>query len=171
MIKDLLDFRNLEGLREKNMNAKVTWHERMTFTGTAGTGFEVSLGSDPKVGGDNDGFRPIELMAVSLGGCTAMDVISILRKKRQDVTGFEVKVDAKRADEHPKVFTSATIEYHVTGNDVDEKAVIRAIELSAVRYCPAQAMLAKAFPMELKYFIYSLAGELFTSGDVVIPEE
>ena len=127
------------------MNAKVTWHEKMTFTGTADNGFEVPLGAAPKVGGDNDGFRPLELMAVSLAGCTAMDVISIIKKKRQDVTGFEVNVDADRADDHPKVFNAATIEYHVTGSNIAEKAVARAIELSAVRYCPAQAMLAKAF--------------------------
>lgn len=151
------------------MNAKVTWHERLTFTGTASSGFEVPLGTDPKVGGDNDGFRPLELMAISLAGCTAMDVISIIKKKRQDVSGFEVTVHEDRAEEHPKVFTAATIEYHVTGHNVDEKAVARAIELSAVRYCPAQAMLSKAFPMELKYFVYEDGGELVTSGEVVIP--
>jgi putative redox protein len=153
------------------MSVKVTWHERMTFTGTADSGFEVPLGTDPKVGGDNDGFRPLELMAISLAGCTAMDVISILKKKRQDVTGFEVTVDTDRAEEHPKVYTAATIEYHVTGHKVEEKAVARAIELSAVRYCPAQAMLAKAFPMELKYFVYEEGGDLATDGQVVIPEE
>jgi putative redox protein len=153
------------------MNAKVTWHERMTFTGTADSGFKVPLGTDLSVSGDNDGFRPLELMAVSLAGCTAMDVISILQKKRQEVTGFEVKVNADRAEEHPKVFTAATIEYHVTGHGVDEVAVTRAIDLSATRYCPAQAMLAKVFPMELKYFVYEEGGELITSGEVVVTEE
>ena len=146
------------------MNAKVTWQGRMTFTGSADSGFEVPLGTDPGVGGDNDGFRPLELMAISLAGCTAMDVISILQKKRQEVTGFRVEVDAARADEHPKVMTAAVIEYHISGKDVDEKAVVRAIELSATRYCPAQAMLAQVFPMELKYFIYNESGELTISG-------
>jgi putative redox protein len=146
------------------MNAKVTWQGKLSFTGTADSGFEVPLGSDPAVGGDNDGFRPLELMAVSLAGCTAMDVVSILQKKRQDVTDFRVEVDATRTDEHPKVITKAVIEYHVTGKGVDEKAVVRAIELSATRYCPAQSMLAQVFPMELKYFIYDESEILVTSG-------
>jgi putative redox protein len=168
---DLQGFKNLAGLLGVTMSAKVTWHERMTFTGTADTGFEVPLGSDPSVGGDNNGFRPLELMSVSLAGCTAMDVISILQKKRQEVTRFEVNVNADRAGEHPKVFTAATIEYHVSGRNVDEKAVVRAIELSATRYCPAQAMLAKAFPIELKYYVYEEDGALVTSGEVMIQEE
>ena len=146
------------------MKAKVDWHGKLSFTGSADTGFEVPLGANPKVGGDNDGFRPLELMAVSLAGCTAMDVISILQKKRQQITDFRVEVDADRTDEHPKVFTEAVVEYHVTGKDVDEKAVVRAIELSATRYCPAQSMLAKVFPMALKYFIYDELGELTISG-------
>ena len=113
------------------MNAKVNWKGKLSFTGTAGTGFDVPLGAHPKVGGDNDGFRPLELMAVSLAGCTAMDVISILQKKRQEVTDFRVEVDAEQTDQHPKVITDAVIEYHVTGQDIAEKAVVRAIELSA----------------------------------------
>lgn len=149
------------------MDAKVTWGGRMTFTGTSGTGFEVPLGTHPSVGGDNDGFRPMELLAISLTGCTAMDVISILTKKRQDVTGYEVKVHTEQAEEYPKVFTEATIEYHVTGNNIDEKAVLRSIELSAVRYCPAQSMLAKAFPIALEYFIYDEGGKLMTKGEYV----
>ena len=120
------------------MNAKVNWNGRMSFTGSADTGYEVPLGASPAVGGDNDGFRPLELMSVSLAGCTAMDVISILQKKRQDVTDFEVLVASDRAEEHPKIFTAATIEYHISGHDVSEKAVVRAIELSTERYCPAR---------------------------------
>jgi len=157
------------------MDAKVTWHGRMTFIGTADTGFEVPLGASPTVGGDNDGFRPMELMAISLAGCTAMDVISILKKKRQDVTRYEVKVHTERADQHPKVFTSADIEYHVYGHQLDEKAVVRAIELSAVRYCPAQGMLAKLIPIRLQYFIYEDKGEgeqqLVVRGEYKVPEE
>ena len=150
------------------MNAKVTWKGRMTFSGSAETGFEIPLGADPKVGGDNDGFRPMELMAISLAGCTAMDVISIIQKKRQEVTGYEVKVHADQANDYPHVFTEAVIEYHVTGHNLDEKAVLRAIELSAVRYCPAQAMLSKAFPIALKYFIYEEGGKLVVSGEYVV---
>ena len=136
------------------MDAKVKWHSKMTFTGSADTGFEVPLGANPSVGGDDDGFKPLELMAISLAGCTAMDVISILAKKRQDVTGFEVTVRTEQADDHPRVFTQAVVDYLVRGHNIDEKAVVRSIELSATRYCPAQGMLSKAFPMRLKYQIY-----------------
>jgi putative redox protein len=144
------------------MDAKVTWKGRMSFDGTADTGFTVPLGTEPELGGDADGFRPLELMAVSLAGCTAMDVISILTKKRQEVTAFDVQVSAARAEEHPRVFTGAVITYHVSGKNIDEAAVLRAIELSATRYCPAQAMLSKAFPMELKYEIREEGGEVKT---------
>jgi len=140
------------------MNATVAWRQGLSFTGKADTGFEVPLGADPEVGGANDGFRPLELMAVSLAGCTAMDVISILTKKKQDVTAFEVKVHAEQAEEFPKVFTQAVITYLVTGLAVDEAAVLRAIELTATKYCPAQAMLGKVVPMELVYEIYEDEG-------------
>jgi len=150
------------------MQAKVNWKGKMSFVGSSDSGFKIDLGTSPEVGGDNDGFRPLELMAISLAGCTAMDVISILKKKQQKVTSFEVRVDADQAREHPKVFTSAVIEYRVTGNDLDEKAVVRAIQLSTERYCPAHATLAKAFPIELHYKIFEDAdGEennLFVEG-------
>jgi len=136
------------------MNAKVTWDHGMTFEGTADTGFTVPLGTVPAVGGENDGFQPMELMAVSLAGCTAMDVISIMRKKRQEITAYEVSVHTKSADKHPKVFTQASIFYKVTGKEIDEAALRRAIQLSAERYCPAQGMLNQLIPIELKYEIY-----------------
>jgi putative redox protein len=149
------------------MDAKVTWKDGMTFTGTANTGFEVPLGAHPDVGGANDGFRPLELMAVSLAGCTAMDVVSIVRKKKQQVVSFEVKVHADQQGEHPHVFTHVVIEYHFSGTDISEAAVVRAIELSATKYCPAQSMLGKVVPMEMKYFIRDEAsGELAVSGTV-----
>jgi len=136
------------------MKAEVRWKGRLSFTGSADSGFEIPLGSNPEVGGDDDGFRPMELMAISLAGCTAMDVISILTKKRQQISDYRVKVIAERSDQHPKVFTSATIEYHVAGKDITESALTRAMELSADAYCPAQAMLGKVLPLELTYFIY-----------------
>jgi len=148
------------------MNAEVNWKGRLSFTGTADSGFKVALGSSPEVGGDDDGFRPMELMAISLAGCTAMDVISILSKKRQKITDYRVKVLADRADSHPKVFTDATIEYHIAGDDIDEKAVTRAMELSADSYCPAQAMLGKIIPLELKYFIYQ--GEKLADAKLIV---
>ncbi len=146
------------------MDTKAIWKNGMTFTGSAESGFEVPLGTDPAVGGADDGFRPLELMGVSLAGCTAMDVISILKKKQQAVTGFEVRVHADRATEFPKVFTHLVVTYVVTGRNVDETALIRAIDLSATKYCPAQAMLGKVAPMELLYEIYDEQGGLVKSG-------
>jgi putative redox protein len=136
------------------MDAKVIWQQGLSFMGTADTGFEVPLGADQEAGGANDGFRPLELMAVSLAGCTAMDVVSILKKKQQDVSAFEVKVHAVQAQEYPKVFMHTVITYLITGHSLDETAVRRAIELSLTKYCPAQAMLGKVVPMELCYEIF-----------------
>src|SRR5689334_1337583 len=105
------------------MDAQVIWHEGMHFTGSAGSGFELALDAGPAVGGANGGFGPLELLAIGLAGCTAMDVISILRKKRQEVTAFDVQVHAgQQQDEHPHVFTSANILYLVRGHKVDEAA-------------------------------------------------
>ena len=148
------------------MHANVTWQENMAFTGTADSGFTIQMDAKREVGGEGRGFKPMELMALSLAGCTAMDVISILRKKRQDVTDFEVRVDAPRAKEHPKVFTRATILYQVAGHNVDEAAVVRAIELTAESYCPAQAMLNKVIPIELRYQIFEEEG-----GEKVLVKE
>ena len=131
------------------MDAKVTWKERMTFSGKSDSGFELPLGTYPELGGDDDGFRPLELLAIGLAGCTAMDVISILTKKKQAVRDFEVKVHAERAEEHPKVFTHLTIEYVVSGQNIDRPAVERAVELSETKYCPAQAMFKKIVPIDL----------------------
>ena len=138
------------------MDAKVIWDHGLTFTGTADSGFKVPLGTSPSVGGDDDGFRPMELLATGLAGCTAMDVISILLKKRQDITAFEVRVHTEQASDFPKVFTSARIEFLVTGRNVDEEAVRRSMELSAVRYCPAQAMFGNIMPIRLFYQIFEV---------------
>ena len=135
------------------MEARVIWKEGLSFDGTADSGFEVSLGALPAVGGKDDGFRPMELIAIGLAGCTAMDVISILRKKKQEVTAFEVQVRAERAQEHPKVFTRLEIEYILRGNDLSREAVERAVQLSADTYCPAQAMFKQIAPMDLKITI------------------
>jgi putative redox protein len=141
------------------LNAQVTWQSRLSFTGSADSGFSLPLGTSKSVGGDEDGFRPMELIATGLAGCTAMDVISILTKKREVVTAFEVQVHAGQAHEHPRVFTHALIEYFVTGHVVSEEAVRRSIELSALTYCPAQAMLSQVMPIEMKYHIFEDLGD------------
>jgi putative redox protein len=151
------------------MEAKINWQGRMSFSGVADSGFTLKLGTDPSVGGDNDGARPMEMIAIGWAGCTAMDVISILNKKREDVTDFEVKVSIARADEHPKVFTAAVFDYIVSGHGVDENAVARAIELSLTHYCPANAMLGRVTPAQFRYQIYEDLGEgrreLIKSGE------
>jgi len=141
------------------MEVVLDWKRKMSFEGVGDTGFVQKMDADTTVGGDNSAARPMEFIGIGLAGCTAMDVISILQKKRQPVTDFRVQIHAPRADEHPKVFTSAVIEYLVTGKDVDEAALLRAIELSAEKYCPAQAMLSKAFPMQLVYKIFDEDGK------------
>ena len=135
------------------MKAQVTWNGGMQFEGTADSGHKLILDSSPDVGGADSGFRPMELMAISLAGCTAMDVISILRKKRQEITAFEVKVDAPRAKEHPHVFTEMTVTYVLRGRGIDAAAVERAMQLSEEKYCPAQAMLRQSAPITLAYEI------------------
>ncbi len=117
------------------------------------------MDSDSYFGGTNNGVRHMEMIALGLAGCTAMDVLSILQKKRQNMTGFEVRVEAPRSADHPRVFTSAVINYVVTGKNVDEAAVLRAMELSFTKYCPVQKMLDGAFPMELRYEIYEDEGD------------
>jgi len=147
------------------MDIALNWKGRMSFEGAGDSGFAQKMDTDQSVGGDDNGARPMEFIALGLAGCTAMDVISILQKKKQDVKDFQVKVHAERADEHPKVFTCATIEYLVTGKNMDVAAVLRAIVLSAEKYCPAQAMLSKAFPMNMVYKIFDEDGKLVNEGE------
>ena len=141
------------------MKLSINWQGEMVFAGTSPSGFPVQMDSDSDFGGTNTGIRPMEMIAFGLAGCTAMDVLSILLKKRQDVSQFEVRIDAPRSREYPKVFTRATITYVVTGRNVSENAVLRSIELTATKYCPAQIMLEPAFPMELHYEIYQDDGD------------
>lgn len=132
--------------------ARVRLVEGMQFVAESGSGHAIVLDSDPSVGGKNTGPRPMELVLMGLAGCTAMDVISILRKKRQPVEGLEVNVQAERAESHPKVYTKIHVEYVVYG-DVDEKAAQHAIELSEGKYCSVAAMLRKTAEITWSYRI------------------
>jgi len=136
------------------MKATVQWKEDMTFIGMPPSGFAVEMDSDPDYGGTNSGVRPMEMIALGLAGCGAMDILSILQKKRQKIARFEIRLDAPRSREYPKVFTKALITYIFAGSGIEETAVVRSIELAATKYCPAQIMLAQAFPLELRYEIY-----------------
>lgn len=135
------------------MVAKVTWKGGMEFNGEAISGFSLDISASADVGGAEKGLRPMELMALGLAGCTAMDVISILRKKRQDVTEFEVRVQPEFANQHPYVWTKVHIEFLITGRDIDPKAVERAIYLSSSKYCPAQNILDESIEIDSVYKI------------------
>ncbi len=123
------------------MISKAVWKGGLSFTGTADGTYLIPLDASKAAGGHDLGFRPLQLFAVGLVGCTGMDVISILQKKRQDVREFEVSAVVERADQHPKVFTKIELTYSVTGKNISRDAVERAVELSEKRYCGAKAML------------------------------
>ena len=134
------------------MEAKVKWVKNgLEFDGNADSGVQVHLASGTDVG--QAGFRPMELLGVGLAGCTGMDVISILMKKKQDVVEFEVFVHTRNADSHPQVWEWVQIEYVVTGRNINPQALKRAMELSSQKYCPAQNMINKAVDIELVYRI------------------
>ena len=151
------------------MDVSLSWKGRMLFEGAADSGFAQRLDAEEAVGGDNKAARPMEFIAMGLAGCTGMDVISILQKKKQTITDFQVRVHAERAEEHPKVFSHAIIEYLVTGRNVEEAALLRAIELSAEKYCPAQAMLSKAFPIQMVYKIFDADKKILVKQGTYIP--
>ncbi len=133
------------------MDATVTLLDGMAFRADAPSGHSVILDASPGVGGQERGLRPLEMLLLGLGGCTGMDVISILRKMRQDVTGYEVRLHAGQAEEHPKVLTDIEVEHVVRGRGVSEESVRRAVDLSATRYCPASAMLSRSTSVRHAY--------------------
>jgi putative redox protein len=132
------------------MDSKVIWQSGVTFNGVTGSGFKVPMDTSIEHGGTNSGPTPMELVLTGLGGCTAMDVITILHKKKQDVTNFEIYLHADRATDHPMVFTDITVEFVVTGRNIDEVAVNRAVELSETKYCSVNAMLRKTATIHTK---------------------
>ena len=133
----------------------IKWDQGLSFDGRSGSGHTLRL--DGK--GNVTGFSPMELLLMGLAGCTGMDVIDILRKKQQAVSAFEVKVSGIQCKEHPKVYTDIEIEYVVRGQNIDPKAVERAIELSQTKYCSAQAMLSKAAKIRSTYRIEAAEAE------------
>ncbi len=142
------------------MEIKAVWHNKLSFTGISPNGFSVPMDSSVEHGGENSGFRPTELLLVSLAGCTGMDVISILEKKRQKVTHFEVRVSGERASDHPRSFTHILVEFAVTGVDIDPAAVERAVELSSTKYCSVAATIDKSVRIEHKVSITQQQGVL-----------
>jgi putative redox protein len=132
--------------------ASATLVSGMHFVGEI-DGFRMDLDADESVGGVGAGPRPHHVLLEALAGCTGMDVISILRKKRQQVSGLSVQVQGSRAQQHPRVYTRIDVLYRVRGKNVDPKAVARSIELSATRYCPVMATLSKVAQVSTRYEI------------------
>ena len=126
------------------MKAEVKWVGEAMFVGESGSGHAVVMDGPPDHGGRNMGVRPMEMLLIGVGGCSSFDVVDILKKSRQSVTGCHTKLEAERADAVPAVFTKINIHFIVKGKDLKEKQVERAVSLSAEKYCSASIMLGKA---------------------------
>ena len=135
------------------IEAKVTLMKDMQFSGKATSGHTLIMDADEESGGHNAGSRPMEMLLVAFGGCSGMDVISILRKKRQQVTGLEINVKGEKTEDYPKIYKAVHIEYVVKGKNVQKEAVERSIELSLDKYCSVGATLAKAGTITHSYRI------------------
>ena len=125
------------------MKARIKWVEQVTFLAESGSGHAVVLDGAPDAGGRNLGVRPMEMLLMGLGGCSAFDVVLILRKGREEVSDCVVELEAERAETDPKVFTRIHMHYKVTGRGLAAAKVERAIKLSAEKYCSASAIMAK----------------------------
>lgn len=136
--------------------AKVTFTCGLQFVGEASSGHAIVMDSDPRVGGNNSGLRPMELLLVGLGGCTGMDVVSILRKKKQELTGLEVTVRGQKAETYPKKYTDIEIDFLIKGRNISEEAVKRAIDLSMNKYCSVKASLEGSTKINFTYRIISV---------------
>lgn len=126
------------------MNVNVTWRGEACFEAETGSGHKILMDGPPDHGGENRGARPMETLLTGVSGCSAFDVVHILQKSRQKVTGCVAKVSAERAEEVPAVFTKIHLHFVVSGQDLREAAVKRAVEMSAEKYCSASIMLSKA---------------------------
>ncbi len=136
------------------MKAKVTYTGGRHFdVSLGGSGYRFEIDGAPSQGGTGHGARPMELLLAGMAGCTAFDIVDILEKSRQEITGFEVGVTAERAPDWPKVFTSIQVEYVVRGRNISEDAVKRAIHLSETKYCSASIMLGKTAKITSTYRI------------------
>lgn len=136
------------------MNATIQFTKDMTFVGKGTSGHWIVMDGAEKVGGSDGATRPLEMFLIGLGGCTAMDVVSIMRKKRVPFTDFWIELEAPQAKDYPMVFTNITMTYHVVGRGIKAADVARAIELSEEKYCSANAMLRQAVPITTRYEIH-----------------
>ena len=126
------------------MEATVTWKDGVSFEAASGSGHTVVMDGPPDLGGRNLGPRPMEMLIMGMGGCASFDVLTILQKSRQKVSGCEARISAERADAVPAVFTKIHMTFKVSGEDLKEAIVKRAVALSAEKYCSASIMMEKA---------------------------
>lgn len=136
------------------LDATVKYIDGMQFVGEgSNSGNAIIMDADASVGGRNTGVRPTELLLIGLGGCSGMDIVSILKKKKQDIRGLEIKVRGEKAENYPKRFTEMDIEFIVTGHNISEDAVKRAVELSMEKYCSVKATLEGSAKVSFNYRI------------------
>ena len=135
------------------MKARIKWLDGRAFVGESGSGHAVVMDGAPESGGRNIGVRPMEMLLLGLGGCTAFDVVMILEKGREKVTACEVELEAERAATEPKVFTHVKLIYRLRGHGLKPAAVERAVHLSAEKYCSATAMFEKTAKIEHEWMV------------------
>ncbi len=123
------------------MKARIKWIEDLSFLGESGTGHSIVMDGPEELGGHGTGMRPMELLLLGMGGCTSFDMIQMLKKSRQDIVDCVVEISAERSEEIPKIFTDIHVQYTITGRNVKEAHVKRAVELSTEKYCSASIML------------------------------
>ncbi len=138
--------------------AEVKWIGKMGFVARGDSNHRIALDTVTEYGGEDAGVRPLELLLMSLGGCTGMDVVSILRKMKVNFQDFKVTVEAERTDEHPRIYHKIDLRYVVSGDDVPEDKLKKAIELSQDRYCAVTAMLRQTVELTYSYEIASRGG-------------
>ena len=125
------------------MNISVNWVDGLLMVGKSDSGHTITMDGPPESGGENLGVRPMEMLLLGVAGCTMIDVVTTLKKMRQDLSHCETKINAERETDHPKVFTDIHIQFVVKGKDLDPKKVDKAITLSAEKYCSASIMLGE----------------------------
>lgn len=138
------------------MKARVKWVEDLLFLGESGTGHTIVMDGPEELGGHGTGIRPMELLLLGMGGCTSFDMVQMLKKGRQDIRDCVVEIDSERSDAVPKVFTKINVHYKVTGKDLKEAQVKRAVELSTQKYCSASIMLGETAEITHDYEIINV---------------
>jgi putative redox protein len=142
------------------MHVSVKWIDGVSFVGESESGHAIVMDGAPENGGRNIGMRPMEMLLVGMGGCTSFDVVAILKKARQPITACVAEIEAARAEEIPKVFTKIHVHFVVTGDNLNEAQVERAVKLSAEKYCSASIMLSKSVEITHDFEVRSAADAL-----------